>query len=438
MFDYLATTAPPGPRGLPLLGSLGDFVWADPLRAVLTAVREHGDVVRFAFGPYHFYVVNHPDHIRHVLQENRQNYVKSASYDELRALLGDGLLTSEGDAWLRQQRLVQPAFHRHRLAELAGAMVREIETMLARWEPLAARGEVFDVAQEMTRLTLAIVGRALFSTDLTGGADAAGRALTVALTWANDRTVQLVRLPAALPTPANVRARRAVTTLDAMVYGMIDARRKALAPAPHDLLSMLLQARDEKTGEGLSDTQLRDDVMTLVLAGHETTANALTWAFYQLSRHPGVARTMRDEVREVLGGRAPGFDDLPKLRYTQMVLEEVLRLHPPAWWIERQAMGADEIGGYDIEPGAMVAVVPYAMHRHPTYWDDPEGFDPERFTPERAADRPKFAYIPFGGGPRQCIGNQFALMEAQLVLAMVAQRFRLDMVPGTRWSPSRW
>jgi cytochrome P450 len=429
MFEGLFDEVPPGPRGLPLLGSLVDFVWGDPIRTVLDALREHGDVVRFRFGPYHFYVVNHPDHIRHVLQENRQNYVKSINYETLVPVLGRGLLTNEGERWLRQRRLIQPGFHRQRIAGLATEMTTQTAAMLTHWQQYEASGEAFDVAQEMMRLTFAIVGRTLFSVDLSGEAEAIGPALTVALEWANDRTVQLVRLPLSVPTPANRRVLRAIETLDAMVFRIIEERRRRPAGG-HDLLSMLLEARDERTGEGMSDQQLRDEVMTLVLAGHETTANALTWTLYLLSKHPTVARRLRAEVVGVLGERVPTSDDLPQLPYTLRVIEEALRLYPPAWWIERQSVRADEIGEYSIEPQAFVAIVPYAMHRHPTYWDNPEGFDPDRFAPERAADRPKFAYLPFGGGPRQCIGNGFALMEAQLVLAMLMQHYRLDLVPG--------
>jgi cytochrome P450 len=423
----------PGPRGFPLLGSLPDFAWGDPTRALLDAFREYGDVVRFRFGPVAFFGVNHPDHIRHVLQENRHNYTKSVNYEELRHVLGNGLLTSEGDSWLRQRRLAQPAFHRPRLAALASVITRETSSMLDRWS--AHVGATIDVSHEFMRVTLGIVGHSLFGVDLASDADSVGRAVSVALEWANARMVQLVRVPARVPTVANVRARLAIRTLDALVYRIIESRRHAIArndePA-HDLLAMLIEARDEKTGEGMSDVQLRDEVMTLVLAGHETTANALTWTAYLLSRHPAVERKLREEISSTIGDRTPTFDDLPKLSYTMMVIEESLRLYPPAWCVERQAIADDDVGGFAIPHGSIVLVAPYTMHRHPSYWDDPEGFDPERFAPSQTSTRPKFAYIPFGGGPRVCIGNHFALMEMQLVLAMIVQRYRLDLVSGHR------
>jgi cytochrome P450 len=299
--------------------------------------------------------------------------------------------------------------------------------MLARWSP--REGGEIDVHAEMMALTLRIVARTLFSAVVGAEAEGIGHALSIAIHYANDYAESLIRLPQWLPTPANVRFKRAVKTLDELVYRIIDERRKG-GPAAHDLLAMLMSATDDTTRTGMGDRALRDEVMTLVLAGHETTANALTWTWYCLSKDPEVERRVHAEVSRVLAGRTPTIDDLPKLGYTSMVLQEAMRLYPPVWAFERQAIADDEVGGYVLPAGSIVAVSPYLMHRHRAHWDNPEGFDPERFAPERTVERERFAYLPFGGGPRLCIGNAFAMMEAQIILAMVVQRHRLALVPG--------
>lgn len=418
----------PGPRGLPLVGSLPAFR-RDPLGFYLNARREFGDVIRFRGGPWTWYLLAHPDDVRHVLQHNHPNYRKGRFYDLLRPTLGEGLLTSEGSFWLRQRRLAQPAFHRQRLAAFGAIMTDATAALLKRWRPYAASGEPFNIAREMMRLTLEIVGRTLFSTDVTGEADAVGRALTVVIKHVNDLETRFFPLPANFPTPANRRYRRAQRTLDEVVRHVIEERRRA-GTDHGDLLSMLLLAQDEETGATMSDRHLRDEVMTIFLAGHETTANTLSWTVYLLSKHPDVERRLHAELVEVLGGRTPTVEDLPRLRYTGMVIEEALRLYPPVWGFGRQAITDDEIGDYYLPANSLVILSPYVTHRHPDFWENPEDFDPERFTPERAAGRPRFACFPFSAGPRQCIGNAFAMMEAQLILAMVAQTYRLDLVPG--------
>lgn len=420
---------PPGPRGHPVWGSQRDFQ-ADPLRTFDAAARRYGDIVRFRSGPAHFYLITHPDDVKHVLQDNHPNYVKGPLNDlYLKPLLGDGLLTSEGGFWLRQRRLMQPAFHRQRLAQFGAVMADEAQATAARWRAWAERGEPFDVAEEMMRLTLTIVGKTLFSTDVSSTAGEVGPALALAQAHVNYRSTHLFSLPEAVPTPRNLRFRQARATLDHVVLDMIEARR-ASGEDHGDLLSMLLAARDEETGEGMSDRQLRDEVMTLFLAGHETTANALAWTWYLLSEHPAQARRLREELAHVLGGRAPTVADLPHLKYTAMVLDEALRLYPPAWTLSRSAVQADELGGYPVPARALITLCSYSTHRHPAFWDHPDAFDPERFAPERAAARPRYAYFPFGGGPRQCIGNNFALMEATLVLATLAQAYEVEVVPG--------
>jgi cytochrome P450 len=371
--------------------------------------------------------VTDPAGAKHVLQDNADNYGrKTRSVEALKETLGNGLLTTTGPSWWRNRRLAQPSFHKQRLAGFAGTMAAasvEFVDELAR----AGGGAAFDVVPMFTRLTLRILGRCLFERDLTDEADAVGRALSVVLHHTIEKLAALFPLPGIVPTPKNLRFRAALRALDRVVLSLIAERRRDAADRG-DLLSMLLAARDEETGDGLTDQQLRDEVMTLLLAGHETTAMTLAWTFYLLSLHPGVRRTLETEV-----DAAPpdvGVEALGRLRYTRMVLDEALRLYPPAWVVTRSADGDDEIGGFTIPAGSRVLVSPYVTQHDPKLWDDPEGFDPERFAPEASEGRPRYAYFPFGGGPHLCIGAGFATMEATIVLATVARRLRLDLEPG--------
>ena len=416
----------PGPKGLPLMGNLLD-ARKDPRVFFTESIRNFGNVVQFQFGPLTYILLNDLDAVKHVLVDNPKNYTKSRSYKGIKLLLGQGLLTSEGDFWRRQRKLAQPAFHRDKLAGFVETMARATESMLVRWEESAA--PTMDVHEEMMRLTLRIVGLTLFSTNLDENADAVGKALAIALPYANNYATALLPLPPWVPTVANLRFRRAKTTLNDMVFGLI-AKRRTMETKPNDLLSMLMDVKDD-AGEGMNDQQLRDEAMTMVLAGHETTANALAWTWYLLSKHPEAARRVEREVREVLGERAPTLDDLSKLSYTRMVIEESMRLYPPAWAFERQAIEDDVVAGFGVPKGTLVGICPFTLHRKSECWENPEGFDPERFTPERAAARPRYSYLPFGGGPRFCIGSAFAMMELQIVVAMVAQKHSLELLPGT-------
>ncbi|MGH9314140.1 MAG: cytochrome P450 [Vicinamibacterales bacterium] len=420
--------SPPGPRGYPLIGML-PHLRENPLRVYLDAAERYGDFVHMKAGAYHGYVVCNPDDIKHVLQDNYRNYHKSPLYDRLKAGLGNGLLTSEDDFWLRQRRLAQPAFHRQRLAALAATMAETTRAFLDRWRAFADRGEAIDVVNEMMRLTQDIIVLTMFSTDLGSDAEVVNWAWPLVNRHVGENFWSL-GIERRLPTPRNRRFRRALAELDAVVYRIIERRRGARESSNGDLLSMLLSARDEETNETMSDTQVRDEVMTMLLAGHETTSLALSWAWYLLSTHPAVRTRLTREVRDALGGRPPSFDDLERLPFTRMVFDETVRLYPPAWGFSRQALADDRIGGYRIAKGQLVFMIPFVVHRRPSLWPNPEGFDPERFTPDQSARRHRFAYFPFGGGPRQCIGNQFALMEAAIILAMVVQRYRLDLVPG--------
>jgi cytochrome P450 len=405
----------------------------DPLGLFLRAHARHGERVRLRLGPvFTLLSLSNADDIKHVLVDHAARYHKGLNVRPLKVLLGEGLLTSEGDFWKRQRRLAQPAFHRERLAALVAQMAQATSQLLARWEARPA-GEALDLSAELMRLTLSIVARTLFSTDVTLAADRVGRALTVALEETNHRFLSFVRLPLRVPTPRNRAYAGAIRTLDAVVLDII-ARRRRGETRGADVLGMLMEARDEDTGEGMSDAQLRDEVMTLFLAGHETTAVALTWTWYLLTQHPEAEARLREEVARVLGDRLPTAADLPRLQYTTRVLEESMRLYPPAWALGREALAPDVIGGEPVpaRPTFLVVMLPYVLHRNPRYWPDPERFDPDRFTPERSQGRPRHAYLPFGAGQRQCIGNTFAMMEGTLTLAMMAQRFRLRLVPGQR------
>ncbi|GAB4111359.1 MAG: cytochrome P450 [Roseiflexaceae bacterium] len=420
----------PGPQGLPVIGNILD-AQRDVLGMFLEAHRTYGDVARLDMLGTRMYLVSHPDYVKHILQDHNRNYPKSSLYQKLTPMLGNGLVTSEGEFWLRQRRLAQPAFHRQRIAGFAQVMTDLTGQMLDRWQQYANTQQAIDVSAEMMHLTLMIISKTMFGADLGEEADRIGKAVSTSIIEIDRRVLSFPEIPFWIPTPANRRFLDAQQVLDDVVQRMITNRRQSTNPAAQgDLLSMLIEAQDEATGERMSDQQLRDEVMTIFVAGHETTANALSWAWYLLSRNPAVRRKLKQELEQVLGGRTPTMADLPKLRYTAMVIEEAMRLYPPAWEIERQALADDTIGGYHIPAGTIVMLSPYVVHRHPQFWSNPEGFEPERFLPEHSEGRPRFAYFPFGGGPRQCIGNNFALMEAQLILAMVAQRFDLNLLPG--------
>ena len=406
----------------------------DPLRVFAGLTEKFGHVVRMK-GLWTVYQLTHPRDIEHVLQTNSQNYRKGRQYREFRASLGNGLLISDGEFWRRQRRLAQPAFHRQRINAFGGMMTTATEEMLARWQVYASSGEPFNVVTEMMRLTLRIVGSTIFGTDLSADTEQIERSLDIARAHAIRRMWQPVKLPVTFPTRANRAFLRAIRESEQVIYRMIEARRRGEV-ATDDLLSLLMRARDEETGEAMSDEQLRAEAVTILTAGHETTALALSWTWYLLAQNPDTEARLHAELDAALeGGRTPTVADLPALGYTRMVVEEAMRLYPPVWIIGRTAIADDEIGGYRVEANSEIMMCQYVTHRHPEFWDEPDKFDPERFLPERVAARPRYAYFPFGGGPRQCIGNNFALMEAQLVLATVASRYRLRLAPGQRIEP---
>ncbi|MBI3784399.1 MAG: cytochrome P450 [Deltaproteobacteria bacterium] len=400
----------------------------DPLAMLRWGLAEFGDIARIESWPLMVHLLYHPEHIKHVLQDNNRNYWKGNLIGRVKPLIGEGLFTSEGDFWRRQRRLAQPAFHRQRIESFASIMCRAGERMLDGWEETAATTRPFDLMEEMSRVTLSIVGMALFGIDLIGAAAGVGHAMLTALQFMSEEAFSLFPSVLLIPAPRNLRFLRARRQLDRVVLGIIEGRRRDAAGA-NDLLSMMMEARDADSGEGMSNRQLRDEVMTFILAGHETTAVTLAWACLLLDQHPDAARRLRAEITSVLAGRQPTLADLPHLQLTRRVVDETLRLYPPVPVISREAFAADEIGGYVIPAKTGVMLTPYVTHRHPALWEDPERFDPDRFTPERSAVRPRFAYFPFGGGPRLCIGNEFALMEAQILLAMIVQRYYVESVP---------
>lgn len=401
-----------------------------PLSALVQVASRYGDFFQYPVGFWTVYVANHPDYVKHILQDNNRNYTKATfQYRLLGTVAGNGLLSSDGAFWLRQRRLAQPAFHRESLAALAYVMAEASQKMVDRWHRFARSGEPFDVDHEMMVLTLEIVGKALFGMNFAASADPITRAVHQALDEVMYRARNPFALPLFIPTPRARRFHRAVKTLDDAVYAIVQQRRRE-GSTHQDLLAMLLAARDEETGEGMSDAQLRNEIVTIIVAGHETVASALTWTWALLAQHPESEQTLHAELATVLSGPAPTLHDLSHLPYNRMVIEETLRLYTPAWLVTRRAQEADEINGFVIPANALVVLSPYLTHRHPAFWDAPEAFRPERFASEHA-ERPRFAYFPFGGGPRLCIGNNFALMESQIILATVAQRYRLELAVPT-------
>jgi cytochrome P450 len=405
----------------------------NPTAVFLDAAHRYGEVSYFKIGPRHGFLVTNPADIRHVLQDNARNYRKSPLYNKLRVLLGNGLLTSEGDFWLRQRRIAQPAFHRQRIAGLAQVMAGAAREAAGRWETIAAAGRPVDVDEEMMRVTRTVVLRTLLGADLGPFSNTVDEAWKI-LNEQIGESFWSLGLTDWWPSARKRRFQAARAVLRGAVDHVIAERRRHPADSA-DLLSMLMTARDEDTGETMTDEQLRVEVTTFLLAGQETTSLALTWIWYLLSQHPAARQRLEDEIDSVLGTRPPDYGDLANLPYARMVIDEAMRLYPPAWGFSREAIGDDQLGGFHLPRGFLVFVIPFVLHRLPAYWSDPGTFDPERFTAERSAERPKFVYLPFGAGPRQCIGNQFALIEAQLVLASLAQRYRLNLVPGHRVDP---
>ena len=396
----------------------------DPLGFLTHCAREYGDFVPLRFLTQRVVLLGHPTFVEQVLVTQQQHFRKSPGLRRNRRLLGHGLLTSDGEFWRRQRRLMQPAFHRQRIRGYGEVMVDSATRLLDTWHD----GDVRDVHQEMMRLTLDIVAKTLFGADVGDVAADVDASMEIAMQRFSERTRSLLfLLPDTLPTPGQRRFERAARRLDEIIFDLI-ARRRRSGEERDDLLSMLLSARDESGGQ-MSDQQVRDEAMTLFLAGHETTAIALSWTWYLLSHHPAVRDRLHDELNQVLAGRLPTAADVPQLRYTEAVVSEAMRLYPPAWIMTRQAMQDCEIGGRRVRKGTVLLMSQWVMHHDPRFFAEPDAFRPERWLDGSLEGLPRFAYFPFGGGPRLCIGNAFASMEATLLVSTVAQRFTLDTVP---------
>jgi cytochrome P450 len=413
--------SPPGPPRTWLAGNLQEFS-RDRLGALTRWARTYGDLVSARFGPRSIVFANHPELVEEVLVNQNRKFIKHYRLRNATRTLGQGLLVSEGEFWRGQRKLAQPAFHRERIAGYARLMVEFTERMLRGW----VAGEARDVQDDMMRLTLEIVAKTLFDAEISSDSAQVRVAMETLMQAFVVRSASIVTPPHWIPTPMNVRVERAVRRLERILFTMIADRRKSGADRG-DLLSMLLRAQDEESGRQMSDQQLRDEVMTLFMAGHETTANTLAWSWVLLSEHPEVEARLHAEIDEALGGRPPTFGDLPRLRYTENVINETLRVYPTVWMLGREAIEPVELGGHLIPAGTTVFMPQWVIHRDSRWFDEAEVFRPERWEAGLMQRISRYAYFPFGGGPRICIGNSFALMEATLILATIAQKYRLRL-----------
>ncbi|TBL77810.1 cytochrome P450 [Paenibacillus thalictri] len=419
------TTMQTGPKGLLITGNLLAFK-KDPLQFLRNAQAEYGDVVHIRFGPSkHVYLLSDPEMIKEVLMTKQASFVKAKGLQTAKAVVGEGILTSEGQTHLRQRRLIQPSFRKDRIALYGDAMVKQAEQMVSAWQD----GEVRMISEDMMALTLAIINETMFGVQVVEGFEKVAHAVEVGMKYVSNKATSIIDIPSGIPTKSNVEFKEASQTLDKIIYDIIEQRRSHPDPGRHDLLSMLLAARDEEDGTGMTDQQVRDEVMTIFIAGHETTANTLAWTWYLLSQHPEAERKLHQELDSVLQGRYPAVADLEQLPYLQQVVWESMRIFPAVWVINRQAAEDVEIGGHAYKKGDTLMMSQYVMHRNSKYYEDPDRFIPERFAGDLLKRIPQFAYFPFGGGPRICIGNNFAIMEASLMIAYIASRFRLRMAP---------
>jgi cytochrome P450 len=421
---------PPGPKPHPLFGILPEYA-ADPMGFLTRCAKEYGDVVLWSGSVFSMYQLNHPDYIEEVLVKKNSLFTKHQSFGLLKRIWGNGLLVSDGEFWQRQRRLMQPAFHRERIFGYGEVMVDYTNRLLKTWN----EGEVRDVHEDMMHVTLEVVAKTLFGTDLATEVEQVGQAMQISIEYFETRNTNffLYFIPDWVPLPHNLRYQKAVQQFDNLIYRIIQQKRVS-GEDKGDLLSMLLHIQDED-GTRMTDKQLRDEIITLLIAGHETTALALSWAWYLLSQHPEVEQKLVAELETVLAGKTPTFADLPKLQYTERVIMEVMRLYPPVWAMSRQALQDCEVAGYPVRAGDGVVFSQWVMHRDPRYFDQPEVFNPDRWANDLAKKLPTFAYFPFSGGPRVCIGQAFAKMEAVLILATIAQQFKLTLVPNQEIVP---
>lgn len=402
----------------------------DALRFLERVVREYGDLVPMRTFMQTSYLLNHPAHVEHVLQTNHRNYRKSPMLEKLKPILGEGLFLSEGELWSQQRKLIQPSFSRQRVEAMNAAMLSVMREHVARWESHAASKSEINLSEDMSYLALEVALRTMFGNGMTEKeAREFSQALVIGNEVSAERVWNLTRITEILPTSKNRAYNRAIHTLDSVVWRIIRERR-ASGIAGDDLLGVLIEARDSETNEAMNDQQLRDEVLSLLLSGHETTAVMLSWAFHFLAQYPACLEKLRDEADSVLAGADPTPEHLKDLEYTKRVIQEVARLRPSIWWFARVAINDDNICGQEIKAGTTVLISQYLIHHHPSIWDEPTLFNPDRFLPEYTMKRPKFAYLPFGAGPRVCLGSGFATMEMQMALSMLTRRFDVDVTSG--------
>lgn len=422
----------PGPPRIQTLSMLSRMA-KDRLDVMTTVSAQYGDAVKLRLGPKALHFFNHPDFAKHILVDNPGNYVKGIGLVHARRALGDGLLTSEGDLWKAQRKVIQPVFQAKRISGKADVIAQEAAAMAARLREHAGGGPI-DIREQMTGLALGVLGRSLLEADL-GVFENLADAFESVQDQAIFEMMSLSTIPTWVPLPKQLKFRKARAELDRIVAQLAAERAAHPTPAGDDILTRLLEAAGHNTSDPAARERMRDDLVTLLLAGHDTTASTLSWAFWLLDQHPDVWQNVHDEAVSVLGDRTPTLEDLYQLKYTSQVIQEVMRLYPAVWLLPRMAKEEDTIGGWHVPAGADVVLCPYTMHRHPEFWENPDRFDPTRFEPGRSAGRPRYAYIPFGAGPRVCVGSTLGLMEATIVIATIAREVRLTTAPGHRPVP---
>jgi cytochrome P450 len=426
-----ADTTPRAPGRLPIAGHI--LRWRDDPVKLLTDAARQGDIVQLAL-PGRTFFLNHPKYVKHVLQDNHQNYCKGWVFNRIKPYWGESLLTADGETWRQQRRRVQPSFKRDHTAEFAPIVTNRTADMLARWEAAAVSGQPLALYSEMTELALVIIGDVLFGVDLWSDAAEMARSAQSALAVLKKRVAALAPLPLWVPTADNRCFNGAMRRLNDRISEIVERKRGA-ADDRHSFLAMLMSARDAETGAAMSDRQLHEEILGMLQQGHDTVGESLAWTWYLLSLHPEIERRLHEEISDVVGDRVPGIADLPRLPYAHRILQESLRVYPPVWVIPRDAINDDRIGDHHVPAGSTILLSPYITHRHPGFWENPEAFDPDRFLPERSVNRHKLAYFPFGGGPRLCMGVDMAMMEMTLIMVMVAQRHRLHLVSCHREEP---
>ncbi len=416
----------PGPRGNLVMGNLAEYK-RDPVTMLLRLQQQYGDVARNRLGPFLTHALAHPQHIQYVLQDNHRNYVRGRFYENFKRFFGHGLLTTDGEFWLRHRRAVQPLFHKKQVEEHTAAVGKAAFNLVNRWSQLPS-GQALDVVEDMMHLSLSMLGLMVFNTDISKHAKEVGPAVRFGLQAMMPQGNMNDFIPNWVPTPFNRRVSRARHSINRIIRQVIEDHRNNRCETS-DVISLLLTARHPETGLPMTEQEVHDEVMTVFLAGHETTGTGQAWALYALAQNPGVFRNLREELDARLGGRAPTLEDLDALPYLDQFVREVLRVYPPIWGFTRDLVNDDEIGGFHIPAGSSVFLSPYVTHRHPEFWANPEAFDPENFS-SQAPSRHRFAYFPFGGGMRKCIGFQVALLQMRVLVAVVAQHFDLNAVPG--------